>query len=272
MPGSGYCNYFRFTYRNVDGAIYTSSKDKIALVRDSSYTLETFKAWLGAHNTIVYYGLETPADTEITDPTLLTQLENLQQITQYKHTYIDLIPAADNEMPDAKFTYISNAVINASDRILGKDTYWNDEVPTQADLPSNAEEGEIRIVQDTQNVYIYDGYEWIPFDKGGEIDLSNYLAKDNTTAWIPTGAFNPATKKYVDDSVNGIFVPTKTSQLTNDSNFIGKNSNDLTYYYTKSQTYNKSEVDALIAGGGGGGGNISITVSGDTLVITTQSN
>ena len=228
-----------------------------------------FKNYLSTHNLLVYYPLETPTDTEITDPTLLTQLENLQQITQYKHTYIDLIPTTNNETPDAKFTYISNAVINASDKILGKDTYWNDEVPTQQDLPSNAEEGEIRIVQDTQNVYIYDGYEWIPFDKGGEIDLSNYLAKDNTTAWIPTGAFNPATKKYVDDSVGGVFVPTKTSQLTNDSNFIGKNSNDLTYYYTKSQTYTKSEVDALI-GGGGGGGNVSITVSGDTLVITTE--
>ena len=232
-------------------------------------TTTKFKTWLNSHNTTVYYVLETSTDTEITDLTLLTQLENLQQITQYKHTYIDLIPDTNIEMPDAQFTYISNAVINASDRILGKDTYWNDEVPTSADLPSNAEEGEIRIVQDTQNVYIYDGYEWIPFDKGGEVDLSNYLAKDNTTAWVPTGAFNPATKKYVDDSVGGVFVPTKTSQLTNDSNFIGKNSNDLTYYYTKTQTYTKSEVDALI-GGGGGGGNVSITVSGDTLVITTE--
>lgn len=271
-------------------------KDRI-YIKDNAYnTVGEFLIALRAHPITIYYALATPTDTEITDTTLLTQLENLQQITQYKHTYIDLIPATDNEIPDAQFTYISNAVINASDRILGKDTYWNDEVPTSADLPSNAEEGEIRIVQDTQNVYIYDGYEWIPFDKGGEIDLSNYLAKDNTTAWVPSGAFNPATKKYVDDSVGGVFVPTKTSQLTNDSNFIGKNSNDLTYYYTKTQTYTKSEVDALIGGGGGGGkgydwyaedprlgtkhhargggggggGNVSITVSGDTLVITTE--
>lgn len=51
--------------------------------------------------------------------------------------------------------------------------------------------------------------------------------------------------------------------------FIGTTATDLTDYYTKSQTYTKSEVDALI-GGGGGGGNVSITVSGDTLVITTE--
>ena len=30
-------------------------------------------------------------------------------------------------------------------------------------------------------------------------DMSNYLAKDNTTAFTPTGDYNPATKKYVDD-------------------------------------------------------------------------
>ena len=252
-----------------DGFTFNSTGGVLRVRCGAEDTVENYKNFLVSHNLVVYYPLATPTDTEITDPTLLTQLDNLQQITQYKHTYINLIPAADNEMPDAQFTYISNAVINASDRILGKDTYWNNEVATQADLPSDAEEGEIRIVQDTQNVYIYDGYQWVPFDKGGEVDLSNYLAKDNTTAWIPTGAFNPATKKYVDDSVGGVFVPTKTSQLTNDSNFIGKNSNDLTYYYTKSQTYTKSEVDALI-GGGGGGGNVSITVSGDTLVITTE--
>ena len=33
-------------------------------------------------------------------------------------------------------------------------------------------------------------------------DLSNYLAKNNTTAFTPTGNYNPATKKYVDDAVS----------------------------------------------------------------------
>lgn len=32
-------------------------------------------------------------------------------------------------------------------------------------------------------------------------DLSNYLAKDNTTSFTPTWDFNPATKKYVDEQV-----------------------------------------------------------------------
>ena len=32
------------------------------------------------------------------------------------------------------------------------------------------------------------------------VDLSNYLAKNNTTAFTPTWNYNPATKKYVDDN------------------------------------------------------------------------
>lgn len=211
--------------------------------------VNSFKTWLSTHNTEVYYVLETPIDIEITDPTLLAQLNALEQITQYKHTYITI--TGDDLTPEADFTYINNVVINNTDSVLGKDTYWNDEVPTQQDLPSKAQEGEIRIVQDTEDVYIYNGTKWVPFDKNSEVDLSNYLTKDNTTPWVPTGPFNPSTKKYVDDSVGGIHVPTKTSQLQNDSGFVIKTTNELTNYYTKNNTYTKNEVDALVAGGSG---------------------
>ena len=219
-------------------------------IKDNRYTtIDDFKTWLSTHNVEVYYALETPIDIEITDPTLLAQLNALEQITQYKHTYITI--TGDDLTPEADFTYINNVVINNTDSVLGKDTYWNDEVPTQQDLPSKAQEGEIRIVQDTEGVYIYNGTKWIPFDKNSEVDLSNYLTKDNTTPWVPTGPFNPSTKKYVDDSVGGIHVPTKTSQLQNDSNFVIKTTNELTNYYTKNNTYTKNEVDALVAGGSG---------------------
>ena len=216
---------------------------------NNTETVDDFKTWLSTHNVEVYYALETPIDIEITDPTLLAQLDALEQITQYKHTYITI--TGDDLTPEADFTYINNVVINNTDSVLGKDTYWNDEVPTQQDLPSKAQEGEIRIVQDTEDIYIYNGTKWVPFDKNSEVDLSNYLTKDNTTPWVPTGPFNPSTKKYVDDSVGGIHVPTKTSQLQNDSGFVIKTTNELTNYYTKNNTYTKNEVDALVAGGSG---------------------
>ena len=229
--------------------VLNRTQPAIRINKSIANTLVTFKTWLSTHNVEVYYDLETPIDIEITDPTLLAQLNALEQITQYKHTYITI--TGDNLTPEADFTYINNVVINNTDSVLGKDTYWNDEVPTQQDLPSKAQEGEIRIVQDTEDIYIYNGTKWVPFDKNSEVDLSNYLTKDNTTPWVPTGPFNPSTKKYVDDSVGGIHVPTKTSQLQNDSGFVIKTTNELTNYYTKNNTYTKNEVDALVAGGKG---------------------
>lgn len=229
--------------------VLNRTQPAIRINKSIANTLVTFKTWLSTHNVEVYYVLETPIDIEITDPTLLAQLNALEQITQYKHTYITI--TGDDLTPEADFTYINNVVINNTDSVLGKDTYWNDEVPTQQDLPSKAQEGEIRIVQDTEDVYIYNGTKWVPFDKNSEVDLSNYLTKDNTTPWVPTGPFNPSTKKYVDDSVGGIHVPTKTSQLQNDSGFVIKTTNELTNYYTKNNTYTKNEVDALVAGGSG---------------------
>ena len=246
-------NYFTYSagYSVDEEHFYITSGGGIYVFIDNTNitSLQDFKTWLSTHNTEVYYVLETPIDIEITDPTLLAQLNALEQITQYKHTYITI--TGDNLSPEADFTYINNVVINNTDSVLGKDTYWNDEVPTQQDLPSKAQEGEIRIVQDTEDVYIYNGTKWVPFDKNSEVDLSNYLTKDNTTPWVPTGPFNPSTKKYVDDSVGGIHVPTKTSQLQNDSGFVIKTTNELTNYYTKNNTYTKNEVDALVAGGSG---------------------
>lgn len=248
-----YCDYFvpsnTWSEQVVGMWLDTNMIIKTQGSLDNTEDLTSFKTWLSTHNVEVYYALETPIDIEITDPTLLAQLNALEQITQYKHTYITI--TGDDLTPEADFTYINNVVINNTDSVLGKDTYWNDEVPTQQDLPSKAQEGEIRIVQDTEDVYIYNGTKWVPFDKNSEVDLSNYLTKDNTTPWVPTGPFNPSTKKYVDDSVGGIHVPTKTSQLQNDSDFVIKTTNELTNYYTKNNTYTKNEVDALVAGGSG---------------------
>lgn len=41
---------------------------------------------------------------------------------------------------------------------------------------------------------------------GGSVDLSNYLAKNNTTEFTPTEDYNPATKKYVDKLITPLLV------------------------------------------------------------------
>lgn len=42
-------------------------------------------------------------------------------------------------------------------------------------------------------------------------------------------------------------IPSKTSDLTNDSGFVTTATTELTHYYTKTQTYTQSEVDDLVA-------------------------
>lgn len=44
-----------------------------------------------------------------------------------------------------------------------------------------------------------------------------------------------------------ITIPTKTSDLTNDSGFIDKSVNDLVNYYKKTETYTKTEVDNKVS-------------------------
>lgn len=47
-------------------------------------TINDFKTWLSTHNTIVYYVLATPTDTEITDTTLISQLEAINNAISYE--------------------------------------------------------------------------------------------------------------------------------------------------------------------------------------------
>ena len=87
---------------------------------------------------------------------------------------------------------------------------------------------------------------------GGNVDLSNYYTKAETNALIPsTEGF--ATTQYVDNAISNI--PTT----------------DLTNYYTKNETYSKTEVDTLVANSGGssgGGSSSGITYAYDTEIAT----
>lgn len=47
--------------------------------------------------------------------------------------------------------------------------------------------------------------EWI---NAPDPDLSDYLAKDNTTSYTPSADYNPATKKYVDDCISSAITTT----------------------------------------------------------------
>lgn len=73
-------NNGEFAYGQVAG-----STRKRFVIKDTDYTtVADFKSWLSTHNTIVYYVLATPTDTEITDTTLISQLEEISKTLSYQ--------------------------------------------------------------------------------------------------------------------------------------------------------------------------------------------
>ena len=84
-----------------------------------------------------------------------------------------------------------------------------------------------------------------------EIQIANnrILQLNNTKEFVPTEDYNPATKKYVDDVKASIVVPTKTSELTNDSNFLTEHQS-LTGLATETYVDNKTSMENIIFEGG----------------------
>ena len=87
----GYSNYFSSTSANdvysnnkYGFGVRTDKKINFGFTLSSSInTKELANSWLSTHNTELYYPLATPTDTEITDSTLLSQLNALGNATTY---------------------------------------------------------------------------------------------------------------------------------------------------------------------------------------------
>lgn len=86
-------------------------------------------------------------------------------------------------------------------------------VSTYSALPASGNTtGDVWNVTDTDMNYAWTGTAWDQL--GSTVDLSNYLAKNNTTAFTPTGDYNPATKKYVDDKSATVMTEAQYSQVS----------------------------------------------------------
>lgn len=79
----------------------------LAIRNDDISTLEAFKTWLSTHNLSVYYQLATPTNTEITDTTLISQLNALEQ-AQSKENQTN-ISQVNNDLP---FIISTSAFLN----------------------------------------------------------------------------------------------------------------------------------------------------------------
>ena len=80
-------NYFIASNMGTDavelGKFYMSGIWLVFPDKNKVYDLAQWKTWLSTHNTIVYYVLATPTTTEITDTTLIEQLDNLEKAYSY---------------------------------------------------------------------------------------------------------------------------------------------------------------------------------------------
>jgi hypothetical protein len=95
------CDYFKWyraTYSNdINGEVglVWGSTLSFRILNTIASDTEAFKTWLSTHNTIVYYVLNTPTYTEITDSTLLSQLNALAK----SYTGQTNISQESNDMP-----------------------------------------------------------------------------------------------------------------------------------------------------------------------------
>ena len=89
------------------------------------------------------------------------------------------------------------------------------------------------ILDNNSGIY---GYYEISVLETTKVDLSNYYNKGE----IDTKETNINNK--IDTKADKTSIPTKTSQLENDSNFLTQHQ-DLSNYYTKTEVYNKTESD-----------------------------
>lgn len=97
-PPLVYCNYFtpisyNSTWTNYSSLLTTSSASggntsKIKIRYTDVESLSAFKTWLGTHNTLVYYVLATATDEEITDETLIQDLDNIYSMMSVEGTTI----------------------------------------------------------------------------------------------------------------------------------------------------------------------------------------
>lgn len=80
---------------------------------------------------------------------------------------------------------------------------------------------------------------------------NNPIQIDEEDPTVPEWAKQPEKPRYTADEVGAIpnttNIPSKTSDLTNDSGFVNNAVNDLVNYYLKSETYSRDEVKQLIS-------------------------
>lgn len=102
-------------YVNTQGI--TSANNNLQIYTDDTkeMTISEFKTWLGSNNIIAYYGITTPTNTEITDATLLSQLNAINNAMAFETS--TTIAQVNNDAPFLlTYTNIGSATVTSNYR------------------------------------------------------------------------------------------------------------------------------------------------------------
>ena len=183
--------------------------------------------------------------------------------------------------------FITNTVNDLTNYYLKSETYTQTEVNNLIGqiktisievvdtLPTTGEDNKIYLVPkegstgDVYNEYIWVNNTW-ELIGSTQVDLTGYATQD----WVNNQIQNFLTESQVTEIVNNSLtnyytktetysktevnnllngkanaddIPTKTSDLTNDSGFIDNSVDNLENYYKKSETYNQTEINNLLS-------------------------
>lgn len=108
-------NYFSFNGNNttaLENELYFhTNKNLERRILDRWPTMEDWKTWLSTHNTDVYFPLATPTDTQITDATLISQLNEFARLRLA--TGQNLIITNSQELnAEVELSYRENALLS----------------------------------------------------------------------------------------------------------------------------------------------------------------
>lgn len=119
---------------------------------------------------------------------------------------LDTVPVTDGQIIYVKDTHELYFDVNNT-RTKATDIIFVDTV-VERDAIVAPFQNKVYCVLENNKLCRYDGTNWV--DLGGDVTKNyvdtNFIKKDNTTAFTPTDDYNPSTKKYVDDSISS-FTP-----------------------------------------------------------------
>lgn len=179
------CDHYPFgsiADSNTNQGMYIVKTQKQVRIRwGTEDTARNFKTWLSSNNVTVYYVLNTQTNTEITDATLLSQLNAIDNVMAFETS--TTIAQVNNDAPFLlTYTNIGSANVSSDYRgepiITVNETgmiYWNGEV-IKVNAPMIINSKTMQCYDGTENLNNYVELNEFPMLKKGNNDIGSTMA------------------------------------------------------------------------------------------------